>query len=100
MKITVRFNAWMTLAILVQRTILGAEPDETGRSWILHRFLDRLEWPPLLVGLVVVPLMLSAWLANMFLIRALWNRLFPRICGWNPIRLCEAYAMSLPFAAL
>ncbi len=33
--------------------------------------------------------------ASMYIIRALWNRLFPNLCGWKEINLAESYALSL-----
>lgn len=95
MKITIRFNVAMTLAILVQHSILELGPGEGERPWILRTILDTLDWTPMAKAITAFFLILSAWMANMFLCRALWNRLFPRLCGWNPIRLSEAYALSL-----
>ena len=34
-------------------------------------------------------------IAGMYIVRALWNRLFPSLCGWKDITLAESYAISL-----
>jgi H+/Cl- antiporter ClcA len=46
----------------------------------------------------ILTLVLSSILSiifGMYIIRALWNRLFPSLCGWNVINLAECYAISL-----
>jgi hypothetical protein len=35
--------------------------------------------------------------ASMYIVRALWNRLFPHLCGWKEINLAESSAISLFF---
>jgi hypothetical protein len=36
-----------------------------------------------------------AAVAGTFIFRALWNRLFPHLCGWKPVNLAESYAFAL-----
>ncbi len=31
----------------------------------------------------------------MYAVKALWNRIFPKLCGWEEIGLAEAYALGL-----
>jgi len=44
------------------------------------------------VGILCIVLALVVF---MYAVRSLWNRIFPKICGWKEIGLTEAYAISM-----
>jgi hypothetical protein len=44
---------------------------------------------------IIIAASVLAIVASMYIVRSLWNRLFPRLCGWREVNLAEAYALSL-----
>lgn len=95
MRITTTFNIWMTLLALVYSILASMSDNHDGSVSLLDVLLnnDPIWGVPLALFLFAVILILP-----MYCIRALWNRLFPHLCGWKPISLAESYALSLIFA--
>lgn len=95
MKVTVSFNILMTLAFIGIRIVATPMiPHDTTPLIITHFF-------PKSLATQVVAVLISLAItipASMYFIRALWNHLFPQLCGWKEINLAESYALSI-FAA-
>ena len=92
MRVTVPFNVGMTFAVIgYLLLLLPGMPADDPPSIAEAAFPDS--------DAMQVVLMLNsgllAMVAGMFILRALWNRLFPHLCGWKPINLAESYALSL-----
>ena len=94
MNVTIKFNVGMTFAVIGYGLLLSPiQPNDP------MPMLIKLLLPENLV-LQYVGLILSvslAILASMYIVKVLWNRLFPNLCGWKEINLAESYAISLFF---
>lgn len=96
MKVTIKFNVGMTFALIGYAFLLSPLMPDESSPMIVESLLPNHE------GLQFVIIILSAVssvVVGMYICRALWNRLFPSLCGWKEITLAEAYAVSL-FAAM
>lgn len=92
MRVTVAFNIGMTLAAIGYATLLFPTFTDDPTRWMVESmFPERLEMQAATVLLSIV----LATIVFMFLFRAVWNRLFPHLCGWKPINLAESYAFSV-----
>lgn len=95
-RVTVRFNVGMTFASLGYTALLfPINAEEDSSPLILESFFQDSPFLTFCALIVLLVLAVAAW---MFIARALWNRLFPRLCGWNEITLAESYALSLLIA--
>ena len=90
MKITTKFNVGITFAVigyfLLLYPILSDKP-----IGVDSLFPENL---PLRFIVIILSIGLSIP-ASMYIIKALWDRLFPNLCGWKEINLAESYALSL-----
>lgn len=97
MRVTVPFNIGVTLAVIGYLILLAPTlPDESAPMVVEGMFpgRDGLQAATLLLSIVL------STIAYMFIFRAVWNRLFPHLCGWKPINLAESYAFSIMIAVL
>ncbi|MEM8639843.1 MAG: hypothetical protein AAGG51_13655 [Cyanobacteria bacterium P01_G01_bin.54] len=97
MKITTKFNIWMTFVFIVHEILLLIfEPDDDSSYFLNSMFRNA----PILGMAIALLLLTIAIVISIYCTRALWNRLFPHLCGWQKISLAESYALSLFLAFL
>ena len=92
MRVTVPFNIGMTLSVIGYLVLLAPTLPEESEPMVVEWIFPERE------GLQAATLLLSivlSTIAYMFIFRAVWNRLFPHLCGWKPINLAESYAFSI-----
>lgn len=92
MKVTVKFNILITLALIGYAALVSPIlPDDPTPLLVESLFSESI------AGQVIVGLLsaILSIIASMYIIRALWNRLFPHLCEWNEINLAESYAISI-----
>jgi hypothetical protein len=90
MKITIKFNIGMTFAVIGYSLLLYPLLSDTPL------LIDSLIPGNLTLQFIIIILSIGLAIpASMYIIRALWNRLFPNLCGWKEINLAESYALSL-----
>ncbi len=92
MRITVLFNIFVTLVVLVVELVSDRTPPWKETNEFLSLVFPDAGLPLAVANFAAQLLRLTVYT---FLLRALWNRLLPRLGGWNPIRLSEAYALSI-----
>jgi hypothetical protein len=92
MRVTVPFNIGMTFALIGYMTLLfPMMPAEDAPMLAESMFPDS---EPMQILAMLISVVLAA-VAGTFIFRALWNRLFPHLCGWKPVNLAESYAFAL-----
>lgn len=96
MNVTVRFNILITLAAIAR--VFVASPflpdDETTILFVEALFPNSVLTQ---LFIVVIAGVLST-IILVYMVRALWNRLFTKLCGWKSISLAESYALSVFFS--
>ena len=92
MRITTRFNVAMTFAVFALVLLVHPEQSMRTRFFVIETLFPEIGWPRVTAMFV---LMVLRFVVPMYLIRTIWNRLLPWLCGWREIRLAEAYALSL-----
>jgi len=92
MKVTIKYNILMSLALIGYIVVICPLliDDETP---LLVETITEGNVPAIII-ISFISIVLSI-VVSMFIIRSLWNRLFPRLCDWKEITLAEAYALSL-----
>jgi hypothetical protein len=92
MKVTVKFNILITFALIGYAALISPIlPDDATPLLVESLFAESLT-AQIIVGLLSAILSI---IASMYLIRAIWNRLFPHLCEWKEINLAESYAISI-----
>lgn len=93
MRVTVPFNIGMTMALIGCAILLFPTwtDEETAPLMVEWMFPER---DGLQAATILLSIVLSV-IVYMFAFRAVWNRLFPHLCGWKPINLAESYAFSI-----
>ena len=92
MKVTIKFNVAMTFAFFGYAVIVSPVLLDNPTPLMVESFFPDNE---LLQFLTLLLSFVFSIVISMYIIRALWNRLFPNLCGWKEINLAECYAMSL-----
>jgi len=90
MKITIKFNIGMTFAVIGYGLLLY--PILSDTPLLIDSLIPENSALQFIVVILSVGLAIPA---SMYIIRSLWNRLFPNLCGWKEINLAESYALSL-----
>jgi len=92
MKVTVKFNILITFALIGYAALISPIlPDDATPLLVESLFTESLT-AQIIVGLLSAILSI---IASMYLIRAIWNRLFPHLCEWKEINLAESYAILI-----
>lgn len=94
MKITLKFNIGMTFAVIAYALLLSPVLSGDDKPMLIEHFIPDSIALQIVGGLFSVA---SAVVALMYIVKTLWNRLFPSLCGWKEINLAESYALSLFF---
>ncbi len=97
MRVTVPFNIGMTFALIGYAILLFPVMPAEDAPVLAESMFPDSEPMQILAMLISVVL---ATVAGTFIFRALWNRLFPHLCGWKPVNLAESYAFSFVAAVL
>ncbi len=92
MKVTIRFNIGMTLAFIGYAVLVTPMLSYDSAPLLIESMFPDDVIVRITVGILSVA---SAIAASVYIVRALWNRLFPHLCGWKEITLAESYAVSL-----
>ena len=92
MIVTVRFNIWMTVAMIGYILLIAPFHRDDSTPMLIESLFPENILLKIVVGFFSVVFGVSAF---MFIVKALWNRLFPHLCGWKAINLAESYAISL-----
>lgn len=92
MKVSVQFNIGMTFALIGYAVIISPVLIDDPTPLLVESMFPESVTLQVVVGLVSGILGI---IAGMYIVRALWNRLFPSLCGWKEITLAESYAVSL-----
>ena len=92
MKVTVQFNIGMTFALVGYAAIISPVLLDDPTPLLVESIFPDSVVLQVVVGLISGVLGI---IAGMYIVRALWNRLFPSLCGWKDITLAESYAISL-----
>lgn len=92
MPITIKYNVLVTLAFFGYMIVLSPLFPDTEIPLLVESIYEE----SVAAGIIVTLLSLILGIAiSMYLIRSLWNRLFPKLCGWSVISLAESYALSI-----
>ena len=92
MKVTVPFNIGMTFALIGYSVIISPILLDDPTPLLVESLFPESVTFQLVVGVISGIL---GVIAGMYIVRALWNRLFPSLCGWKEITLAESYTISL-----
>jgi hypothetical protein len=90
--VTISYNIVMTFAVVGYAFLMSPFWSSTSGPTIIADWLPENWLGQFLVTVVAGVLGI---VASMYIVRSLWNRLFPRLCGWREVNLAEAYALSL-----
>jgi hypothetical protein len=89
-QVTIKFNIGLTFVFFLYAALHYPFMEETVVP------MDKIfeSTPGLAFGILflIIPISLIIF---MHAVKAVWNRLFPKLCGWEEIGLAEAYALSL-----
>jgi hypothetical protein len=94
MKITIKYNIMMSLALIGYVIVLSPLLIDDQTSLLVETICEGNIPAMAIVSLISIVLSI---VISMLIIRSLWNRLFPKLCNWNEINLAESYALSLFF---
>jgi len=89
-QISIKFNIGMTAVFFLYAALKYPFHEKT--SVPMDKVFERS--PGLAFGILIF-VFISTLLISMPAIKALWNRLFPKLCGWEEIGFAEAYALGL-----
>ena len=92
MKITFKFNILITFALIAYLVILSPISENNPTPLLVESIFPGNSAAQILAGLLSITL---GMIASLLIIRSLWNRLFPHLCGWKEINLAESYAISI-----
>jgi hypothetical protein len=92
MKVTIHFNNGMTFASIGYGLLLAPMFSDDSSPLLIETMFPENVVCQIIVGILSV---VSAIVASMYIVKALWNRLFPSLCGRKEISPAESYAMSL-----
>jgi hypothetical protein len=92
MNITIRFNIGMTLAVIGYVILISPLLLDDPTPMMVESFFPENILLQFITGVLSLVFGITA---AVFIIRTLWNRLLPHLCGWKEITLAEAYAISL-----
>ena len=87
----------MTVVFILYAVLLAHFSKYGDSPMVIVTFVKAFPAIGISVGVFCLILSLAVF---MYAVRSLWNRIFPKICGWKEIDLAEAYAISMIVAFL
>tara|TARA_Y100000385_G_C12752827_1_gene491704 strand:+ start:130 stop:438 length:309 start_codon:yes stop_codon:yes gene_type:complete len=92
MKITIKYNIAISFALIGYMFLMCPILGDTEAPMLVETlFPDDL----ILQVTIGIASTVASTIAGMYIIRSLWNRLFPHLCNWKEINLAESYALSI-----
>ena len=95
--VTLKYNIGITFVFIAYAALSAPFMPDDDSALLISSIFEKFPAYAVVIGMVTLFLSL---LVFMYAVRSIWNRLFPKICGWKEINLAEAYAISMIVAFL